>query len=264
MRKNISPAVILVRTQLAENIGTTSRAMLNCGLDDLRLVKPREDWLGSKALAASSGAESVLESAQVFETVEDAVADLNVVYAASARRRHMCKKVVLPERAALDFRGSIARNERCGVLFGPERAGLENEDVSIADVLIEIPLNPAHTSLNLAQAVLVIGYEWFKSGDETLELQFPMKGTAPASKKDLLNFFNHLERELDACGFLRLKEKRPKMVCNIRNMFDRAELTEQEIKTLHGIVKELTTYRNSKGEVCDPDYDKNGKRIISK
>ena len=242
-----APAVILIRPQLAENIGTAARAMLNCGLRDMRLVQPRENWLSQKAVAASSGAESVLREARDFSSTEEAIADLHRVYATTGRNRFMVKPVVTPRQAAAELRGHVAAALNTGVLFGPERTGLENDDVALADVVITVPLNPDYCSLNLAQSVLLVGYEWFQAGDPA-EPRAMTKGAAPvADKAQLVGFFQHLERELDDCGFFRVGEKRPSMVRNIRNMFERADLTQQELRTLHGIVHELVTFRKSKG-----------------
>ncbi len=242
------PAVILVRPQLSENIGTTARAMMNCALTDLRLVAPREDWLSERAIAASSGADAILHAARVFETTEAAIADLHRVYATTGRNRFMVKPVATPNHAAKEMREHVASGLNCGVLFGPERTGLENDDVALADTVITVPLNPEHCSLNLAQGVLIIGYEWFQAGDPA-EPKAMTKGAAPpATKDELVGLFAHLERELDECGFFRVTEKRPSMVRNIRNMFERADLTLQEVRTLHGIVHELVTYRQRKGE----------------
>lgn len=243
------PAVILVRPQLSENIGTVARAMLNCGLTDLRLVAPRKDWLSDKAVAASSGADELLRAARVFDTIAEAIADLERVWATTGRNRYMVKPVHSPRQAAAAMRGAIAGGDRCGVLFGPERTGLENDDVALADTVLFVPLNPAFSSLNLAQAVLVFGYEWYQAGDDATAPAAMTKGAGRiAGKEQLVGFFEHLERELDDCGFLRNAEKRPGMVRNIRNMFHRAELTEQEVRTLHGIVHELVTWRGKKGE----------------
>ena len=243
-----SPAVILVEPQLAENVGTTARAMMNCALADLRLVRPREDWLSRPAIAASSGAESVLRDARPYETTKAAIADLRRVYATTGRNRFMVKPVVTPRRAAEEIHTHAADGLKCGVLFGPERTGLENDDVALADTVITVPLNPAHFSLNLAQSVLIVGYEWYQAGDPA-EPQSMTKGAAPPATKDqLVGFFEHLERELDACGFFRAEDKRPTMVRNLRNLFERADLTEQEVRTLRGVVHELVTWRGKKGE----------------
>ncbi len=242
------PAIILIDPQLSENIGTATRAMLNCGLTDLRLVRPREDWLNERAIAASSGAHALLEKAKTFDTTAEAIADLNRIYATTGRNRFMVKPLVTPRRAAAEMRTAQTEGLRCGVLFGRERSGLENDDISLADSLLTVPLNPAYCSLNLAQSVLLIGYEWYQLGVDVPETAMSMGASPVADKGQLVGFFTHLERELDACGFLRVAEKRPSMVRNIRNMFQRANLTEQEIRTLHGIVTELVTLRNERGQ----------------
>jgi len=240
------PAIILVRPQLSENIGTAARAMLNCGLTDLRLVAPRETWLHERAFAAASGADRVLLAAKVFDSAAEAAADLQWVWAATARNRFMVKPVDTPRAAAAAMRRAEAEGQTFGVMFGPERTGLENDDVVLADTVLSVPTNPEYTSLNLAQCVLLVGYEWFQAA--VTEAPPPMtKGAEPpASKEKLLQFFTHLERELDDCGFLRIADKRPSMVRNIRNMFQRANLTGQEIQTLHGVVHELVTWRKRK------------------
>jgi tRNA/rRNA methyltransferase len=241
-----APAVLLIEPQLPENIGATARAMMNCGLTALRLVRPREAWPNERAREVSSGAYEAIDKAQVYPSARAAMADLTRVYATSARHRQMIKTVMTPREAAAEMRALIARGERVGVMFGPERAGLENDELSLADAVIRVPLNPDFTSLNLAQAVLLIGYEWYQAGDATPPRELVVNGTRPAEKEELLNFFDHLERELDASGFLRNAEKRPGMVRNIRNLFQRASLTRQEIRTLHGIVKELSSKRENR------------------
>ncbi|MFA7429964.1 MAG: RNA methyltransferase [Rhodospirillaceae bacterium] len=235
------PAIILVEPQLAENVGTTARAMGNCGLTNLRLVNPREDHLCSKAMRASSGADAILDAARVFSSTEEAIADLNHVYATTARRRDMMKRILTPRAAAAEILGfqSAATAEPCGILFGRERTGLENDDVALAGTVIEVPLNPSFCSLNLAQAVLLVGYELFTAGDATPPEQAAERASPLATQAELLAFYKHLEAELDNCGFLRVPDKRPGMVRNIRSMFNRAGLSIQEIRTLHGIVKEL-------------------------
>ncbi|MDH5748158.1 MAG: RNA methyltransferase [Rhodospirillales bacterium] len=244
------PAIILVRPQLAENIGMAARSMLNFGLLDLRLVAPREGWPNEKAFPPSSGADEVLNSARVYPTTAKAVADLQFVYATSARVRDMVKTVATPETAARDIRTQANTGKKCGILFGRESKGLDNDDVALADALLMAPLNPAFSSLNLAQAVLLVGYEWYRSADNTPDKTLPIpKDTRPANKEELVQLFEHLERELDACGFLRVKEKRPIMVRNLRNIFQRAQLTEQEVRTLRGVIKSLAEFpRNRKKE----------------
>ena len=238
-----APAIILVTPQLGENIGAAARAMLNCGLSDLRLVNPRDGWPNLAADRAAVGALELMPPVKVFASVAEAVADLTTVYATTARDRKMVKPIVTARQAALEARAHIAAGGKVGILFGPERTGLLSDDVTLANKLITVPLNPAFTSLNLGQAVLLLGYEWFQAGDATPAAQMPLNGTVPATNEELLNFFAHLERELDDCGFLRNLEARPSMVRNLRNLFQRAELTEQEVRTLHGMIKELTTLR---------------------
>ncbi|MSO65668.1 MAG: RNA methyltransferase [Alphaproteobacteria bacterium] len=234
------PSIILVEPQLGENIGTAARAMLNFGLTDLRLVRPRDKWPSRRAAEASSGADRVVEGARVFATTREAITDLHVVYATTTRQRNMRKAIVTAEKAALDLRLEMAHGRACGVLFGAERMGLENDDISIADVLIEIPSNPAFSSLNLAQAVLIVGYEWLQAGAAPVPETFSMGKTQPAAKGDLLGFFEHIESELIAAGFLFPPHKAPVMMRNLRTAFTRARLTDQEVRTLRGVIKTLT------------------------
>jgi tRNA/rRNA methyltransferase len=242
------PAVILVRPQLGENIGQVARAMMNCGLPELRLVAPRDGWPNEKAVAAASGADSVLDGARLYPTVEAATAGLKHVYATTARPRGMVKRLLTPRAAAAEMRGLIAEGRPVGVLFGPERTGLENDEIVLADTLIGVPLNPAFASLNLAQASLIVGYEWYQAGDTTPETQVTGGGDEPATKESWLNFMTRLEAALDECGFLRNQEARPSMVRNLRNLFQRAAPTEQELRTLHGAVKCLVEGRPPKRE----------------
>jgi len=238
-----APVVILVDPQLGENVGMVARAMLNCELTRLRIVRPRKSWPSDKAIRASSGAEVVLEKAEVFDTTEEAIADLHRVYAATARSRDMTKQVVTPEQAAAEIRGAGLAT---GILFGGEAKGLHNDDVALADSILMAPLNPGFSSLNLAQAVLVVAYQWYRSGDPDAGEDMHLRGSRPATKKELVGFFEHLESALDDSGFLHVEEKRPSMVRNLRNVFQRAELTEQEIRTLRGVIKSLVIYGNSK------------------
>jgi tRNA/rRNA methyltransferase len=237
------PAIILVEPQLGENIGTAARAMLNCGLTDLRLVKPRDGWPSEKARSAASGADKVIDGARLYDSTAAAIADLARVYATTARPRGMIKRVATPRRAASEMRKATSLGQKIGVLFGRERTGLENDDIALADAVIAVPLNPGFASLNLAQAVLLVGYEWFQAADKTPASQLVVNETRPATKAELLNFFLQLEKRLVDSGFLRNVEKRPSMVRNIRNLFQRAGLTHQEVRTLHGIVSDLSALR---------------------
>ena len=243
--ENLGPAIILVEPQLGENIGMAARAMLNCGLRDLRLVRPRDGWPNGSARAAAKGAVDVIDNAQLFDTTENAIADLTRVYATTARPRDMIKRVVTPRQAAREMRAAGDADGRSGILFGRESMGLDNDDVALADTVLTVPVSAELTSLNLAQAVFIASHEWFLAGDDTPDEMLAVpKETRPANKEELIGLFEHLEQELDACGFLRVAEKRPTMVRNIRNIFQRAELTEQEVRTLRGVVKGLA--RNDK------------------
>ncbi len=242
------PAIILVDPQLGENIGMVARAMMNCGLMDLRLVRPRDGWPNDRAKTASVGAAVVVETARVFASTAEAVADLQYLLATTARPRHSTQLVLTPHGAAVEAHQRSAEGSLCGVLFGKESRGLDNDDIARADAVITVPLNPAFTSLNLAQAVLLFGYEWFGMADRTPTKTLRMSSnTRPATKAELLGLFEHLEAELDACGFLGVADKRPTMARNLRNMFQRAGLTEQEVRTLRGVVSGLARMGRSRG-----------------
>jgi tRNA/rRNA methyltransferase len=241
---DIQPAVILVRPQLGQNIGAAARAMWNCGLSDLRLVAPRDAWPNPQAVAAATAAAWIVEKAPVFDSVEEAVADLHHVYATTARTRDMLKQVATPQSAARELRGAAGAGERGGFLFGPERTGLENDEVSLAEQVLHVPLNPEFASLNLAQAVLLLSWEWWRAGDA--EVPQPSVSEARdrrASAEEVHFFFEHFEAELEASGFLRVEEKRDIMVRNLRNVFHRAQLREHEVRSLHGVVTALTGRR---------------------
>jgi len=242
-----SPVVILVRPQLGDNIGAVARAMANGGLFYLRLVAPRDGWPQSSAWRTASGAQRLLESASLHDSVADAVADLHHVFATCPRPRHVIKPVLTARGGAAELRAICARGLRCGLLFGPERAGLDNDDMAQADALIRYPVNPAFSSLNLAQAVMVMAYEWAASADDTPPRMLMTNETGVATKAALENFLTHLVDELDACGFLRNLPKRPGMVRNLRHFFQRGEVTEQELRTLHGVVTELAIGRHARG-----------------
>ena len=243
------PAIILVEPQLPENIGMAARAMLNCGLTDLRLVRPREVWPNDKAVAAASGADRVLDTAHLYASMTDAIADLRCVYATTARPRYMTKTVLTPRLAAIALRRHAAAGEPSGILFGREAAGLDNDEVALANALVTVPLNPAFSSLNLGMAVLLLGYEWFTAVEAVAAppstLAMPQQ-TRPATHAELLGLYQHLESELDACGFLRNAQSRPSMVRNLRNLFGRAALTEQEVRTLRGVISCLVEGRHAR------------------
>ena len=240
----IPPVIVLVRPTLGENIGAAARAMMNFGMSEMRLVEPKGDWPNQKAINTASGAERVLERAKIYDTTRDAVADLHRLYATTARVRDMEKPVLAPRNLAEILHSNTEKDERSGILFGREAKGLHNDDVAISEAIIMVPVSPEHRSLNLAQAVLLIGYEWFQATQPVTFGEFSRKGGRAASQDELVDFFEHLESELDACGFLFPLEKRPRMIRNIRNIFTRSSLSDREVKTLRGIISGLSRPRD--------------------
>ncbi|MDE1907721.1 MAG: RNA methyltransferase [Rhodospirillales bacterium] len=239
-----SPVVVLVRPQMAENIGAVARAMGNGGLFHLRIVAPRDGWPQPRAWITGSGAHRILDHAQVFETVAEAVADLHRVFATCPRPRHIIKPVLTARGGAAEIVAAGARGLKTGILFGPERTGLDNDDIACADSLIRYDLNPDFMSLNLAQAVMVMGYEWWLAcSPEPPPRELQVNETAPATKGELDNFMEHLINACDESGFLRNEQKRPGMVRNLRHFFQRGEITRQELNTLHGVITELARGR---------------------
>lgn len=245
----VAPVIILVRPQLGENIGMCARAMLNCGVTELRIVAPRDGWPNPAAISASSGAVAVIENAKIFESTADAVADLDMVLATTARTRDLAKDVWSAEEAGrqIHARHADAGKPVCGLMFGPERTGLESDDIARATHLVTIPLNPAFSSLNLAQAVLLLCYSWLSADnpyqaaqEEALE---DRSISPPASSGQIDNFLQQLEAELDGAGFFRSEQHRPTLVRNISNYFFRSAPTEQEVRTLHGIITTLSGRR---------------------
>jgi tRNA/rRNA methyltransferase len=238
------PAVILVRPQLAVNIGMCARAMVNFGLSDLRLVNPREGWprkgaLRKGAYAAAAGAVHVLEKAKLFDSVEAAIGGLHCIFATTARERGQMKRILTPAEAMPEMAARIKAGERHGIMFGPERTGLDNDEVAIADAVITFPVNPAYASLNLAQAVLLCGYEWMRAahGDS---VPFAIEERSPAAPREMIvSFFDYLEGELEKAGFFRPVGKMPVMRRNLRNMFHRMTLTEQDVRTWRGMIVRL-------------------------
>ncbi len=238
------PAIILVRPQLAVNIGMCARAMANFGLSDLRLVSPREGWprtgaYRKGAYAAAAGATHLLENAKLYDSVREAIADLNFVYATTARGRGQMKPVETPSIALADTAKRYAAGETAGFLFGPERTGLDNDDVALADAILTFPVNPAYASLNLAQSVLLVGYEWFRAAHGDVVPYEIEERSPPATREMTMAFFDFLEEELDKRGFFRPLTKKPVMSRNLRNMFHRMTLTEQDVRTLWGMVVRL-------------------------
>lgn len=241
-----APLFVLVEPQMGENIGAAARAMLNFGVSGLRLVRPRDGWPNPKAAAMASGAALVIDQAAVFDSLDDAVADCQYVVATTARRRELTLPVLAPDEAAAALKARVDAGQRCAVLFGGERNGLSSEDAARADAIVSIPVNPAFASLNLAQAALIIAYEWSHAGDYAA-IDSPFAEEAPESREDLARLFDHLESELDAAGYFFPPEKRPGMERNLRAAFSRAGFTESEIRTLRGVIKALAKRRGGTG-----------------
>ena len=241
--KENSPVFILINPQMAENIGMAARAMLNCGIHEMRLVLPRESHLSDKAISASSGAEIILQNAKLYKSTEEAIADCNYVYATTARRRGMIKPVSSARYAAKEIIKN--HNYKYGILFGPERTGLHNQDVCLSNEIIEIPLNPEHCSLNLSQAVLLVGYEWYQQHISAPEHQFILGRTHFADKEKIIMFLKHIEQKLENSSIFHQPEKKDNMTINLRNIFTRSNITEQELNTLYGVINHLNVPKNS-------------------
>lgn len=275
--QSLAPAIILVRPQLGENIGMCARAMLNCAVTELRIVKPRDGWPNEDAHRACSGADSVLDNAKIFDTTQEAIADLEYILATTARGRGLTKDILALKDAAETMRGingdrevviptlissssppradwrvagegEKERTQKCGILFGPERTGLENDEVALANAILHIPLNPGFSSLNLAQAVLLTCHAWLCADNPFAEIHVgkDAKLAAPAPKAEVETLLAHLEDELHKAGFFRSPDQRPTILRNIRNFFFRSAPTQQDVRTLHGIFSSLTGKRSWK------------------
>jgi tRNA/rRNA methyltransferase len=250
-----APVVVLVEPQMGENIGAAARAMANFGLSQLRLVNPQQRWPNPKAKMMASGADRILDNARLFSSLREAIADCTLVLATTARAHAQAKPVIDAVEAAHRIAPHVAAGETVALLFGRERYGLENEEVGLADFIVTLPVNPAFASLNLAQAVLVIAYEWFKlAGRGALPFSMPQK-SAPAQKQQLHAFFDSIERELEKVEFFRPPEKRETMTTNLRNIFHRMQPTQQDIQTLHGVIMALAEGRKgpARGGVLDSE-----------
>ncbi|KQV27717.1 RNA methyltransferase [Rhizobium sp. Root1203] len=244
------PVIILVEPQMGENIGMVARAMANFGLAELRLVNPRDGWPNEKAQAAASKADHVIEGTKVYDTLEQALADLNFVYATTARERDGFKPVRSPVVAAETLRARFRAGEGTGILFGRERWGLTNEEVALADEIVTFPVNPAFASLNIAQAVLLMSYEWMKSGMEDVgAVPFQAMGQTQSTKDQLFGLFDQLEDALDARGYFHPAGKKPKMIDNLRAVLSRRAFSAQEISVLRGVISSLDRFsrKNPRG-----------------
>ncbi|MEM9060812.1 MAG: RNA methyltransferase [Pseudomonadota bacterium] len=233
------PYFVLVQPQMGENIGAAARGMWNFGLRRMRIVDPRDGWPNPAAVAMASGAGALLDDAQIFPTTAEAVADAQVIYATTARTREMTKRVLTPEAAMAETRRHIDAGRKVAVLFGPERAGLGNADVVLADAIISVPVNPAFASLNLAQCVLLTAYEWRRQRDQTPAERLEGEQTDPANAEAVGKLFEYLETELDRAGFFFPEDKKPAMTASLENLLRRAALTDQDARTLWGVIRAL-------------------------
>lgn len=236
---NNAPAIILSHPQMGENIGASARAMQNFGLSDLRLVAPRDGWPNERADANAAGALEIMPSVQVFDSLRDAVSDLHYVFATTSRRRDMVKPAFNPESAITETNKRIDKNQNVGFVFGAERSGLTNDEVSLCQAIISFPVNPDFASLNLAQSVLLLAYQWGSMTSDKASTVLNTGDSGPAVQKEIQTFIERLEHDLEDRNFFRADDLKPTMLRNIQNMFTRSDITDQELRTLHGILSAL-------------------------
>ncbi len=246
----MKPVIVLVEPQMGENIGAAARAMLNCGIDEMRIVNPRDGWPNEKANIMSSGAFDIMPPVRVYDTTAEALADCHYTYATTARIRDMVKPVFTAKEAAIDARAREEKGQRVAYLFGAERAGLSNEDVALSHAIITIPVNPEFSSLNLGQGVLLCAYEWFqctaiKGVPRTSTTEQVAATELPASHDDLNNLYRRLEEELHKGGFFRTQELQPTVMRNLKNMLARTGMTTQEVNTFHGMITALINQKSA-------------------
>ncbi len=247
MMADTQPIIVLVNPQMGENIGATARAMLNGGLKTLRLVAPRDGWPNEKADAMSAGALELI-NVELYDTTAAAIADCHAVYSTAAMQRDMVKPILTPKGGVADIQTRLNQGQRTAILFGPERSGLHNQDVLLSNAMISIPLNPEFSSLNLGQAVLVLAYEWSQSVYNAPDRVLPTGKSMPATAAQFDNFCDRLQTLLEEKHFFRVEEMKSIMMGNIRNLFVRAEATDQELNTLHGIFSALLGKKKPPGE----------------
>lgn len=242
--ESITPVVVLVRPQMGENIGAAARAMLNFSLDRLRIVDPRDGWPNPKANAMASGAGRVLNQAGIFPDLASAVADCDYVFATTARSRELVKEVVTPERAMASAREMAAQGRKVAILFGPERAGLENADIVHANAIVTVPVNPEFFSLNMGQAVLLLAYEWGRQGSEVPASVMGLARTELASREEITRLGDHYEERLEEAGFFFPETRAEGMRLSLRNMWGRLGLTRAEVQSLHGMLRQILFRKN--------------------
>ena len=236
------PVIVLVRPQLGQNIGKAARAMLNFGLTELRIVAPRDGWPNPEAGPAASGADEVLEKAQLFDTTADAIADCNLVFASTVRRRDLVMPVVGPEEMARDIN---AAHGRAAILFGPERSGLATEDVGVATKIVTVPINPEFGSLNLAQAVILLAYEWSRGTELAQPTAKELEPPAPMG--ELEGLIGQLENALDCAGYFHPPERVDATKATLRTILSKPQWSSREIQALRGVVRILSNPRKSNG-----------------
>lgn len=242
------PVMVLVRPQMGENIGGAARAMWNFGLDRMRIVNPRDGWPNQKAIAMSSGAGRLLDEAQICGSTAEAVADCTYVFATTARSRDLTVPVMTPEHAMNVAREKIAAGQKVAVLYGPERAGLENDDIALANAVINVPVNPEYASLNLAQCVLLTAYEWMRGAVDVAPERMSMAGSDWASQGDVDALARHFEDRLDEAGFFFPEPKAEGMKINLRNMWSRFPMTRADIQMLHGMMRQMVRWKDRKDD----------------
>ncbi len=242
------PAFVLVRPQMGENIGAAARAMWNFGLDRMRIVDPRDGWPNPKAVAMSSGAGRLLDDAQVSDDLPGAIGDCSFVLATTARPRDLTKTIWTPVAAMRECARRIAGGERVAVIFGPERAGLENEDIAPANGIISVPVNPEFASLNLAQCVLLCAYEWRRATETVEPVTESLAGTELAEQNEVEHLARHYEDRMEEAGFFFPPHKAESMKINLRNMWSRLPLTRAEVQMLHGMMRQVVRWRNKKAD----------------
>ena len=242
------PSIVLVRPQMGENIGAAARGMWNFGLDRMRVVAPRDGWPSQKAVAMASGAGRLLDEAGHFDRVEDALSDANFVLATTARPRGLTKPVLSPEEAMRQAAERVQRGEKVSIMFGPERSGLENEDIAQANAIVSVPVNPDFPSLNLAQCVLLLGYEWRRATETIAAETMEMAKTAWAETGDIEKLSEHFERTLDQAGFFFPESKAEGMKTNLRNLWSRMPLTRSDVQIFHGMMRQMVRWKNRDGD----------------
>jgi tRNA/rRNA methyltransferase len=248
------PAFVLVRPQMGENIGAAARGMWNFGLDRMHVVAPRDGWPNSRAVAMASGAGRLLDEARLFPTTPEAVADATWVLATTARERDLTKTVYTPEEAMREAKARITAGGQVAVLFGPERAGLENDDIARANAIVSVPVNPDFPSLNLAQCVLLMGYEWRRATAAAEPVQMEWAGTEPATALEVEKLGQHYEDRLSDAGFFYPPEKAAGMKLTLRNLWSRMPLTRADVQVLHGVMRQMVRWKERSARLDDQGH----------